>query len=71
MFIDSDAGRRCPLCRISEDSMTMMLSEQNIHWALGFAEHACVIESGITILDGTRATLLNNLDFSNKFWGLE
>ena len=51
--------------------MTMMLSEQNIHWALGFAEHACVIESGITILDGTRATLLNNLDFSNKFWGLE
>ena len=51
--------------------MTMMRSEQNIHWALGFAEHAFVIESGITILDGTRDTLLNNLDFSNKFLGLE
>jgi branched-chain amino acid transport system ATP-binding protein len=59
------------LRRISEDGMTMLLVEQNIHRALDFVEHAYVIENGRTVLDGAKDALLNDPGFSNKFLGLE
>ena len=59
------------LLRISDDGVTMLLVEQNIHRALDFVEHAYVIENGRTVLDGAKETLLNDSGFSNKFLGLE
>lgn len=59
------------LRQISDDGVTMLLVEQNIHRALDFVEHAYVIENGRIVLDGARDTLLNDPGFSNKFLGLE
>lgn len=59
------------LRRISDDGVTMLLVEQNIHRALDFVEHAYVIENGRTVLDGAKDALLNDPGFSNKFLGLE
>ena len=56
---------------ISDNGMTMLLVEQNIHRALDFVEHAYVIENGRTVLDGAKDALLNDPGFSNKFLGLE
>jgi branched-chain amino acid transport system ATP-binding protein len=59
------------LRRISGDGVTLLLVEQNIHRALDFVEHAYVIENGRTVLDGDKAALLGDPDFSNKFLGLD
>ena len=59
------------LRRISDEGVTMLLVEQNIHRALDFVEHAYVIENGRSVLDGAKDTLLNDPGFSNKFLGLE
>jgi branched-chain amino acid transport system ATP-binding protein len=59
------------LRRISGDGVTLLLVEQNIHRALDFVERAYVIENGRTVLDGDKAALLGDPDFSNKFLGLD
>jgi branched-chain amino acid transport system ATP-binding protein len=59
------------LRRISDEGVTMLLVEQNIHRALDFVEHAYVIENGRSVLDGAKDMLLNDPGFSNKFLGLE
>jgi len=59
------------LRRIASQGMTCLLVEQNIHRALDFVEYAYVIENGRTVLDGDKATLLGDPDFSNKFLGLD
>ena len=56
---------------ISDNGVTMLLVEQNIHRALDFVEYAYVIENGRNVLDGAKDTLLNDPGFSNKFLGLE
>jgi branched-chain amino acid transport system ATP-binding protein len=59
------------LRRIAGQGMTCLLVEQNIHRALDFVEYAYVIENGRTVLEGDKATLLDDPDFSNKFLGLD
>jgi branched-chain amino acid transport system ATP-binding protein len=59
------------LRRISDAGVTIVLVEQNIHRALDFVNRAYVIETGRTVLEGTRDTLLDDKSFSNKFLGLD
>ncbi|MEN3365926.1 MAG: branched-chain amino acid transport system ATP-binding protein [Burkholderiales bacterium] len=59
------------LNRIVEEGVTILLVEQNIHRALDFASRAYVLENGRTVLEGDRASLLNNPAFADKFLGLE
>jgi branched-chain amino acid transport system ATP-binding protein len=59
------------LQRLSEDGVTLLLVEQNIHRAMEFVSRAYVIENGRTVLEGTRETLLGDPNFSSKFLGLE
>jgi branched-chain amino acid transport system ATP-binding protein len=57
--------------RLSHDGVTMLLVEQNIRRAMDFVARAYVIENGRTVLEGTRASLLGDADFTSKFLGLE
>jgi branched-chain amino acid transport system ATP-binding protein len=59
------------LRRLSDEGMTLLLVEQNIHRAMDFVERAYVIENGRTVLDGSKDTLLGDPTFTNKFLGLE
>lgn len=59
------------LRRIGETGVTILMVEQNIHRALGFASRAYVIENGRSVLEGDRAALLDNPAFADKFLGLE
>jgi branched-chain amino acid transport system ATP-binding protein len=59
------------LRRIADGGVTIVLVEQNIHRALDFVNRAYVIETGRTVLEGTRDTLLDDKSFSNKFLGLD
>jgi branched-chain amino acid transport system ATP-binding protein len=59
------------LRRIADGGVTIVLVEQNIHRALDFVHRAYVIETGRTVLEGTRDTLLDDKSFSNKFLGLD
>lgn len=59
------------LRQISDAGVTILMVEQNIHRALGFASRAYVIENGRSVLEGDRAALLDNPAFADKFLGLE
>jgi branched-chain amino acid transport system ATP-binding protein len=59
------------LRRLSEDGVTLLLVEQNVHRAMDFVSRAYVIENGRTVLEGTRASLLGDAQFTSKFLGLE
>jgi branched-chain amino acid transport system ATP-binding protein len=59
------------LMRLSEEGVTLLLVEQNIHRAMDFVTRAYVIENGRTVLQGDRQTLLGDPNFSRKFLGLE
>ncbi len=59
------------LRRLSEEGVTLLLVEQNIHRAMDFVARAYLIENGRTVLEGTRETLLGDPNFANKFLGLE
>lgn len=59
------------LQRLSDEGLTLLLVEQNIHRAMDFVARAYVIENGRTVLEGTRDTLLGDPNFSKKFLGLE
>jgi len=59
------------LRRLSEDGVTLLLVEQNVHRAMDFVSRAYVIENGRTVLEGTRASLLGDAQFTIKFLGLE
>jgi branched-chain amino acid transport system ATP-binding protein len=59
------------LQRLSDDGVTLLLVEQNVHRAMDFVARAYVIENGRTVLEGTRASLLGDADFTSKFLGLE
>src|SRR3954467_14391984 len=59
------------LQRLSDEGVTLLLVEQNIHRAMDFVARAYVIENGRTVLEGTRETLLGDPNFKTKFLGLE
>jgi len=59
------------LRRLSDEGVTLLLVEQNVHRAMDFVARAYVIENGRTVLEGTRASLLGDADFTSKFLGLE
>lgn len=59
------------LRQIGDTGVTILMVEQNIHRALGFASRAYVIENGRSVLEGDRAALLDNPAFADKFLGLE
>lgn len=59
------------LRRLSDDGVTLLLVEQNIHRAMDFVARAYVIENGRTVLEGTRESLLGDPNFTSKFLGLE
>jgi branched-chain amino acid transport system ATP-binding protein len=59
------------LQRLSDEGLTLLLVEQNIHRAMDFVARAYVIENGRTVMEGTRDTLLGDPNFSRKFLGLE
>ncbi len=59
------------LGRISDDGVTIILVEQNIHRALDFVQRAYVIENGRSVLEGSKEELLEDPDFNNKFLGLD
>lgn len=59
------------LSRISDEGVTIILVEQNIHRALDFVQRAYVIENGRSVLDGDKDELLGDPDFSIKFLGLD
>jgi branched-chain amino acid transport system ATP-binding protein len=59
------------LRQLSEEGMTLLLVEQNIHRAMDFVARAYVIENGRSVLEGTKDLLLGDPNFTNKFLGLE
>jgi branched-chain amino acid transport system ATP-binding protein len=59
------------LRQLSDEGLTLLLVEQNIHRAMDFVSRAYVIENGRTVLEGTRDTLLGDPNFTKKFLGLE
>jgi branched-chain amino acid transport system ATP-binding protein len=59
------------LQRLSDDGVTLLLVEQNVHRAMDFVGRAYVIENGRTVLEGSRASLLGDAGFTSKFLGLE
>jgi branched-chain amino acid transport system ATP-binding protein len=59
------------LSLLSDEGVTLLLVEQNIHRAMDFVTRAYVIENGRSVLEGNRETLLGDPNFSSKFLGLE
>jgi branched-chain amino acid transport system ATP-binding protein len=59
------------LQRLSDEGVTLLMVEQNIHRAMDFVARAYVIENGRTVLEGTKETLLGDPNFATKFLGLE
>jgi branched-chain amino acid transport system ATP-binding protein len=59
------------LRRLSEQGVTLLLVEQNVHRAMDLASRAYVVENGRTVLEGSRETLLGDASFTSKFLGLE
>jgi branched-chain amino acid transport system ATP-binding protein len=59
------------LQRLSDEGVTLLLVEQNVHRAMDFVARAYVIENGRTVLEGTRTSLLGDTGFTSKFLGLE
>ena len=59
------------LRRVAAEGMTILLVEQNVHRALDFVQRASVVESGRTVLSGTREELLADSGFGTKFLGLD
>src|SRR5262245_35771469 len=59
------------LREIAELGVTILLVEQNIHRALEFVQRAYVLENGRTVLEGDKASLAGDPQFTSKFLGLE
>jgi branched-chain amino acid transport system ATP-binding protein len=55
---------------IGTGGVTVLLVEQNIHRAFGFATRAYVLENGRTVLEGGCSDLADNPEFTRKFLGL-
>ena len=53
-----------------QESMTVLLVEQNATLALTIAHYGYIMENGRIVLDGTASTLLNNADIKEFYLGL-
>ena len=54
------------LQRLSDEGVTLLLVEQNMHRAMDFVARAYVIENGRTVLEGTRASLLGDAELHQQ-----
>jgi branched-chain amino acid transport system ATP-binding protein len=48
--------------RLSDEGITLLLVEQNVHRAMDFVARAYVIENGRAVLEGTRSLLLGGAE---------
>jgi branched-chain amino acid transport system ATP-binding protein len=56
--------------QINASGCTVILVEQNIHYSLGIADRAYVLENGRIVLDGDARTLLHDDRIKNAYLGL-
>jgi branched-chain amino acid transport system ATP-binding protein len=54
---------------LKEQGATILLVEQNIHQALGIADHACVIKTGRITMIGTGQELLSDPEIHKAYMG--
>lgn len=59
------------LDRLHREGMTMLLAEQSVELALEIADHAYVLQTGHTVLDGPAAELAGNEEVQRIYLGLE
>ena len=59
------------LAALRKSGTTMLLVEQNSKAALGIADRGYVMETGVTVLEGTARDLLNNNDVQRAYLGKE
>ena len=57
------------LKRINAEGLTIFLVEQNVRQALKIADHACVLENGRIVLQGTGAELLGDPQVQRAYMG--
>ncbi|MFX1342690.1 MAG: ABC transporter ATP-binding protein [Promethearchaeota archaeon] len=55
---------------LKDHGITILLAEQNIHYALKYADRAYVMETGKVTLEGTGTALLQNKQVKEAFLGL-
>ena len=58
------------LVRLHKDGMTMLLAEQSVELALEIAQHAFVLQTGRSVLDGPAATLAQDPEVQRIYLGL-
>ncbi len=58
------------LARLHAEGMTMLLAEQSVELALEIAQHAYVLQTGRTVLDGPAATLAQDPEVQRIYLGL-
>lgn len=58
------------LARLHADGMTMLLAEQSVELALEIAQHAYVLQTGRTVLNGPAADLSRNPEVQRIYLGL-
>lgn len=58
------------LVRLHRDGMTMLLAEQSVELALEIAQHAFVLQTGRSVLDGPAATLAQDPEVQRIYLGL-
>ena len=58
------------LARLHQEGMTMLLAEQSVELALEIAQHAYVLQTGISVLDGPAAALAVNPEVQRIYLGL-
>lgn len=55
------------LAALKRDGMTILLAEQNLHFARRVADHAAVIEKGRVVWTGTMAALLEDAEVRDRY----
>ena len=58
------------LVRLHADGMTLLLAEQSVELALEIAQHAYVLQTGSTVLDGPAAALATDPAVRKIYLGL-
>ena len=58
------------LARLHADGMTILLAEQSVELALEIAQHAYVLQTGRTVLDGPAQTLARDPEVQRIYLGL-
>ncbi|MEO9191258.1 MAG: ABC transporter ATP-binding protein [Acetobacteraceae bacterium] len=64
LIVEQMAGA---LAALKRDGMTILLAEQNPHFAKRVADHAAVIEKGCVVWTGTMAALLDDAEVRDRY----